>query len=118
MALHMEKKETQRNIKVTMNETVTGVERRSSTTLSHVICDYYFGVVMYPDQALKVKNDKRFKDTDAHYRKWLESQVKEWVKTQPQARSMLLERTMIEAIYHKAFKDGLDANRDNLGLNI
>lgn len=118
MALHMNKKDTMRNIKVTMNETVLGVERRSSTTLSYVICDYYFGVVMYPEQAAKVKNDKRFKDTDAHYRQWLENQVKKWAKTQPQARSMLLERTMLEGIHDKAFRDGIRANKDNHGLDV
>lgn len=118
MALNMNKKDTVRNIKVTMNETVLGVDRRSSTTLSYVICDYYFGVIMYPEQADKVKNDKRFKDTDAHYRKWLENHVKEWAKTQPQARSMLLERTMLEGIHDKAFRDGVRANKDNHGLDV
>jgi len=118
MALHAKKRDIIRNIKVTMNEEIAGITRRSSTTLSYVICDYYFGVVLYPDKALKAKSDKRFSDTSDNYRKWLENEVREWAKTQPQARSVLLERTMIEAIYNKGYNDGIAKNKDNHSLDI
>jgi len=118
MNKNLVKKELLRNIKVTMGESVLGVERRSSTTLSYVICDYYFGVIMYPDEALRAKSDKRFSNPDANYRKWLENRVKLWAKTQPLARSMLLERTMLEGIHREAHKDGLQANKDNHGLDV
>ena len=73
---------------------------------------------MYPDEALRAKSDKRFTNPEANYRKWLEDKVKQWAKTQPLARSMLLERTMLEGIHRKAHKDGLQANKDNHGLDV
>lgn len=107
----------ERNIKVTMNEVYKGVERRSSTTLSYVICNYYFGEILHPKEAVKA-HDKRYKDPQARYRKWLEGKVTAWAKTQPQARSELLERSLLELIYGNGYKKGLDKNRDNNGLDF
>lgn len=108
----------ERNIKVTMNEMHEGTERRSSTTLSYGICNYYFGDILNPKEAHKAKNDKRYKDPKARYRKFLEGKVKEWAKTQPQARSELLERVLLELIHAEGYKQGLDKNRDNNGLDL
>lgn len=107
----------ERNIKVTMNEIHEGVERRSSTTLSYAICNYYFGNVLHPKEAYKAR-DKRYKDPKERYRKWLEGKVKDWAKNQPQARNDLLERSLLELIYADGYKKGLDKNRDNNGLDI
>lgn len=107
----------ERNIKVTMNEIYEGLERRSSTTLSYVICNYYFGDILYPKEAYKAR-DKRYKDPQARYRKWLEVTVTNWAKNQPQARSELLERSLLELIYADAYKRGLDKNHDNHGLGF
>ena len=108
----------ERNIKVTMNEIYQGEQRRSSTTLNYGICNYYFGVILYPEIALKSKTDKRYKDPDARYRKWLEGKVTEWAKTQPQARSDVLERTLLELIYNHGYRLGLEKNKDNNGLDV
>lgn len=107
----------ERNIKVTMNEVYEGVERRSSTTLSYVVCNYYFAEILYPKEAAK-SLDKRYKDPQSRYRKWLEKTVTDWAKTQPQARSDALERTLLELIYDKAYKSALDKNRDNHALDL
>lgn len=107
-----------RNIKVTMNEIHQGEQRRSSTTLSYIICNYYFGDILYPEIAIKAKTDKRYKDPDARYRKWLEGKVTEWAKTQPQARSDVLERTLLELIYNHGYRLGLEKNKDNNGLDV
>lgn len=107
----------ERNIKVTMNEVHKGVERRSSTTLSYVICNYYFGEILHSKEAVKAR-DKRYKDRQARYRKWLEGKVTAWAKTQPQARSELLERSLLELIHAEGYRQGLDKNRDNNGLDI
>lgn len=108
----------ERNIKVTMNEIYQGEERRSSTTLSYVICNYYFANILYPEIAIKAKTDKRYKDPAARYRKWLEGKVIDWAKTQPQARSDVLERALLELIYSHGYKQGLDKNKDNNGLDV
>jgi hypothetical protein len=108
----------ERNIKVTMNELYEGVQRRSSTTLNYGICNYYFGDILYPETAYKAKNDKRYKDPEARYRKWLESTVTDWAKTQQQARSDVLERALLELIYNDAYRKGLDKNKDNNGLDV
>lgn len=107
----------ERNIKVTMNEVYEGVERRSSTTLSYVICNYYFADILYPKEAAK-SLDKRYTDPQARYRKWLEKVVIDWAKTQHQARSDVLERTLLELIYSNGYKLGLEKNRDNNGLDV
>lgn len=105
------------NIKVTMDEVNQGVKRRSSTTLSYGICNYYFGEILYPKDAEKAY-DKRFKDPDARYRVWLVKRVTEWAKTQSQARSDVLERALLELIYNNGYRQGLDKNKDNNGLDI
>nr|WP_181718215.1 hypothetical protein [Psychrobacter sp.] len=108
----------ERNIKVTMNEIYQGEQRRSSTTLNYGICNYYFGDILYPEIALKAKTDKRYKDPDARYRKWLEGKVIDWAKTQKQARSDVLERALLELIYNNGYRLGLEKNKDNNGLDV
>lgn len=107
----------ERNIKVTMNEIYQGEERRSSTTLSYVICNYYFADILYPKEAAK-SLDKRYSDPKARYRKWLEKTVIDWAKTQKQARSDVLERTLLELIYNNGYRLGLEKNKDNNGLDV
>ncbi len=106
------------NIKVTMNEVYEGVKRRSSTTLNYGICSYYFGDILEPEAAKKAKSDKRYSDPQQRYRDFLVERVTEWAKTQEQARSDVLERSLLELIYNNAYKAGLDKNKDNLGFDI
>ena len=108
----------ERNIKVTMNEVYQGEMRRSSTTLNYGICNYFFGEILYPETAKKAKNDKRYKDPEQRYRKWLVGTVTEWAKTQSQARSDVLERKLLELIYSHGYELGLDKNKDNNGLDV
>jgi hypothetical protein len=104
-----------RNIKVTMDEVINGEKRRSSTTLSYDICDYYFATILYPKQS---KVDGRYKDPKARYRTWLEKTVRAWAKQQEVAQSSYLERKLLENIYNSGYKSGLDKNKDNLGLDL
>lgn len=112
------KSDFERNIKVTMNEVYQGETRRSSTTLNYGICNYFFGEILYPETANKAKNDKRYKDPEQRYRKWLVGTVTEWAKTQSQARSDVLERKLLELIYSHGYELGLDKNKDNNGLDV
>ena len=108
----------ERSIKVTMNETIDGEIRRSSTTLSYDICDYYFGTILHLEDANKAKNDKRYKDPQARYRGWLEDKVRAWAKQQNKAQSSYLERLLLKEIYKHGYQSGLDKNKDNLGLDL
>ena len=49
------KSDFERNIKVTMNEVYQGEMRRSSTTLNYGICNYFFGEILYPETAKKLR---------------------------------------------------------------
>lgn len=113
--LNTMKNDYERNIKVTMNEVHQGETRRSSTTLNYGICNYFFGKILYPKKA---KLDKRYKEPEKVYRAWLVATVTDWAKTQPQARSDILERTLLELIYTNGYKQGLDKNKDNNSLDF
>lgn len=106
------------NIKVTMNEVNEGVKRRSSTTLNYGICSYYFGDILEPEAAKKAKSDGRFKDPQQRYRDFLVNRVTEWAKTQSQARSDVLERSLLELIHMSGYRAGLDKNKDNNGFDV
>lgn len=116
--LNTMKNDYERNIKVTMNEVHQGETRRSSTTLNYGICNYFFGDILYPKIASKARHDKRYKEPEKRYRAWLVATVTDWAKTQPQARSDILERTLLELIYTEGYKQGLNKNKDNNGLDF
>ena len=114
----MKKENYERNIKVTMNEDRGGEIVRTSTTINYGICDYYFGRILYPDEALKAKNDKRYRNPMARYRKWLESVVREWSKTQTTAESRVLEMALLEQIYKSAYNRAILENKNSMGLEL
>lgn len=100
-----------KNIKV--NIPATSTTKRSSTTLSYVVCDYYFGDLLSP--ASKSKLSKSGK-----YRSWLESTVQAWVYSLEGApvSTSYLERSLLDLIRDHCYRAGLDKNKDNLGLDI
>lgn len=99
------------NIKV--NIPATASTKRSSTTLSYVICDYYFGDLLNPSCKSKLSKSGK-------YRPWLESTVQTWVYSLEGApvSTSYLERSLLDLIRAHCYKAGLDKNKDNLGLDV
>lgn len=100
-----------KNIKV--NIPATASTKRSSTTLSYVVCDYYFGDLLNPTSKSKFSKTGK-------YRSWLESTVQAWVYgiEGAQVSTSYLERSILDLIRDHCYRAGLDKNKDNLGLDI
>lgn len=109
------KNDYNKNIKVNIYETsaIDSTVRRTSTTLNYQICDYYFGTLLDAKSANRAL-EKGLKT----YRAWLVSRVQEWATAQNYANSNHLEFKLLEEIYGLGYRQGLDKNRDNLGLDI
>ena len=88
---------------------------RTSTTLNYQICDHYFSR-LHRKEADKLRKSK--KTTTAVYRKWLTGKAQEWANEQCVAISTHLEDKMLYDLTALAFKEGLEKNRDNLGLDV
>lgn len=99
-----------KNIKV--NISATSDRKRSSTTLSYVICDFYFGDIVNPPVKKKLKSDK--------YRSWLEDMAQKWVNSLECAlvSNIYLEYRLLGLIRDHSYHAGLTKNKDNLGLDL
>ena len=109
------KSDYNKNIKVNIYETsaLDKTVRRTSTTLNYQICDYYFGTLLDAKSASKALS----KGLKA-YRAWLVSCVQDWANTQNYANSNHLEFKLLEEIHSFGYRQGLDKNKANLGLDI
>lgn len=87
-------------------------QKRSSTTLSYTICNYFFAEVLF----LKEKKPRR----PDLYRKWLVEKVQNWTNEQEltKANSQILESLMLKELYEIAYKKGRDDSRENLSLDL
>lgn len=109
------KNDYNKNIKVNIYETsaIDNAVRRTSTTLNYQICDYYFATLLDAKSANRAL-EKGLKT----YRAWLVSRVQEWATAQNYANSNHLEFKLLKEIYELGYRQGLDKNKDNLGLDI
>ena len=89
-----------------------GSQKRSSTTLSYTICNYFFAEVLF----LKEKKPKQ----PSAYRKWLVEKVQNWTNEQEltKANSQILESLMLKELYEIAYKKGRDDSKENLSLDL
>lgn len=105
-----------KNIKVNVTAVdLDGIKHRTSTTVSYSICKYYFGSLLYPEQAqeaIKGQGEARL----ASYRKWLVGAVQCWVNKQDTilCQSAFIEVMLLQEIHAHGYKKGLDKNKDNL----
>lgn len=101
---------TTKNIKV--NIPATTDRARTSTTLSYVICDFFFGDIVNPQAKSKLKAAK--------YRSWLEDKAQKWVNGLEGAvvSNIHLEYKLLGLIRDHSYHQGLTKNKDNLGFDI
>lgn len=101
---------TTKNIKV--NIPATEDRKRTSTTLSYVICDFFFGDIVNPQAKSKLKAAK--------YRSWLEDMAQKWVNGLEGAliSNVSLEYQLLALIRDHSYHAGLIKNKDNLGFDI
>ncbi len=99
-----------KNIKV--NIPATAHRKRTSTTLSYVICDFFFGGI--------VNLELRMKLTDDEYRSWLESKAQKWVDSLDYSfmPNWFLETLLLQLIRDHSYDEGLQKNKHNLGLDL
>lgn len=99
-----------KNIKV--NIPAREDRKRSSTTLSYTVCDFFFGDIVNPAVKKKLKSDK--------YRSWLEDMAQDWVNNLDYAlvSNVYLEYQLLCLIRDHSYEQGLRKNSDNLGLDL
>lgn len=109
---HSATKNIKVNVYVTdLNDKTT--KTRTSTTLNYDMCDLYFGECLYFDEGRKA-----FKKSMENYRKWLITKAQDWLNEQTIYSPRRIDQMLLKAIYEHAYKQGLDKNKDNLGLDL
>lgn len=107
-----------KNIKVNIYEVNRdGSKKRTSTTLSYQICDFYFSKCLYSAEAEKILTQSTV-GVFKKYREFLVARVQGWANTQTTAISSQLEAKLLNEIYAHAYQEGLKKNKDNLGLEF
>ena len=116
------KSKYEKNIQVNVNYTdEDGNKKRTTTTLNYGICRYLFCDVLHPEQSNKALNDKRCKDPRTRHRKWLETVTQEYVREYlkcDSSNSNVIEQELLNEIFNRGYRAGLEKNKDNHGLDV